>query len=226
MLTAPDEDPQRTALDAALRSALTARLALGEAASSDAAALALRAVLAGTTPAEGAVLKAAWGRMAAADRPLVVWGAAAQVLAADRFGLTARLAAEPEQALEAAAGRATAVLDLTPARPWWGRLLARPELKVTAALPDDAAARPRALIVARAQPGPTGDDRTFWITDSARPDAEIAAFLAQAGLAAQPLTAGGGLKLFLLAGYVQAEDGRLNGAPGDLTGVIGAAPVF
>ena len=56
-------------------------------------------------------------------------------------------------------------------------------------------------------------------------DPDLAA-LAQAGLAAQPLTPGGGLKLFLLAGYVQAEDGRLDGAPGDLTGVIGAAPVF
>ena len=36
----------------------------------------------------------------------------------------------------------------------------------------------------------------------------------------------GGLKLFALAGYVQADDGRLGEAPGSLTGVIGAAPVF
>lgn len=226
MLIAPEDDPRRAALDAALKDALAARLALGEAARHDAGALALRALLAGANPAEGAVLKAAWGRMAALDRPLVVWGAASQLLSADRFGLNVHLAAEPDQALEAAAGGATAVLDLAPGRPWWGRLLARPELKVTAALPDDAAARPRALVVTRAQPGPTGDDRTFWVTDSPRPDDAIAAALAQAGLAAQPLTAGGGLKLFLLAGYVQAEDGRLDGAPGDLTGVIGAAPVF
>jgi hypothetical protein len=34
------------------------------------------------------------------------------------------------------------------------------------------------------------------------------------------------LKLFVLTGYVQAEDIRLDGAPGGLTGVIGAAPVF
>ena len=35
-----------------------------------------------------------------------------------------------------------------------------------------------------------------------------------------------GLKLFMLAGYVQSEDGRLIDAPGSLKGVIGAAPVF
>ena len=41
-----------------------------------------------------------------------------------------------------------------------------------------------------------------------------------------PLTAGGGLKLFVLTGYVQAEDGRLIDAPGQMSGVIGAAPVY
>jgi len=30
----------------------------------------------------------------------------------------------------------------------------------------------------------------------------------------------------MLAGYVQAEDGRLSSAPGSLSGVIGAAPQF
>ncbi|HWW12137.1 MAG TPA: hypothetical protein VN018_06455, partial [Brevundimonas sp.] len=50
--------------------------------------------------------------------------------------------------------------------------------------------------------------------------------LGDAGLAATPLIEAGGLKLFVLAGYVQAEDGRLNGAPGTLSGVIGAAPLF
>jgi hypothetical protein len=40
------------------------------------------------------------------------------------------------------------------------------------------------------------------------------------------LIAAGGLKLFMLAGYVQAEDGRLASAPGSLSGVIGAAPQF
>ena len=227
MLNEAPQDPERTARDAALRAALRARLSLGGTGRPDAEALALRDVLAGTTPAEAATLKAVWGRLSAAtEGPLVIWGSAAQLLAADRFGLSGQLAAEPEQALDEARKGARAVLDLTPQKPWWGRLLARPDLKIVAALPDDANARPRAVIVSREPPGPTGDDRTFWVTDSSQADAGIVARLSEAGLAAQPLLSGGGLKLFVLAGYVQAEDGRLNGAPGDLTGVIGAAPLF
>ena len=106
------------------------------------------------------------------------------------------------------------------------RLLAEPELRVTAALPDHGAGHPRALMIQRALSGPTGDDRTFWVTDSPLPEARIVAALAEAGLAAGPLIAAGGLKLFVLAGYVQAGDGRLSDAPGSLKGVIGAAPVF
>ena len=227
MLEEAPQDPDRTASDAALRAALKARLALGGAGRPDAEALAVREILTGTTPAEAATLKAVWGRLSAAtEGPLVIWGAAAQLLAADRFGLSGQLAAEPEQALDEARKGARAVLDLTPKTPWWGKLLARPDLKIVAALPDDANARPRAVIVSREPPGPTGEDRTFWVTDSALSDADIVARLGEAGLAAQPLLSGGGLKLFVLAGYVQAEDGRLSGAPGDLTGVIGAAPVF
>lgn len=227
MLIEAPEDPERTARDAALRAALKARLALGGTGRPDAEALALRDILQGATPQEATTLKAVWGRLSAANEgPLVVWGSAAQLLAADRFGLAGQLAAEPDQALDEARKGARAVLDLTARTPWWGRLLARPDLKIVAALPDDANARPRAVIVSREPPGPTGDDRTFWVSDSARPDAEIVARLSEAGLAAQPLLSGGGLKLFVLAGYVQAEDGRLSGAPGDLTGVIGAAPVY
>jgi hypothetical protein len=74
--------------------------------------------------------------------------------------------------------------------------------------------------------GPTGDDRTFWITDSVLAPGRITAALGAAGLAATPLIEAGGLKLFALAGYVQARDGRLDDAPGSLKGVIGAAPVF
>ena len=117
-------------------------------------------------------------------------------------------------------------MDLTPASAWWGRLLAEPALRVVAALPDHGAGLPRALLVQRAEPGPTGDDRTFWATDSGLPEARIVAALGDLGLAATPLPAAGGLKLFALAGYVQAEDGRLASAPGDLNGVIGAAPLF
>jgi hypothetical protein len=137
--------------------------------------------------------------------------------------------AEADQALiavrDGAAQKTRALIDLS-ARPWWGRLLALPMLKVIAALPDDAAGAPRALMVSTEAPGPTGDDRTFWVTDSGWPDARIVEALGQAGLAAEFLSGGGGLKLFVLTGYVQAEDIRLDGAPGGLTGVIGAAPVF
>ena len=163
---------------------------------------------------------------AASGAPLVVWGSASQTLAADRFGLTARTAAEPEQALASVREGSRALLDLTPGKAWWGRLLAEPALRVIAALPDDRHGLPRALLVQRTEPGPTGDDRTFWATDSKAADARIVETLGAAGLAASPLIEAGGLKLFMLAGYVQAEDGRLASAPGSLSGVIGAAPLF
>ncbi len=54
--------------------------------------------------------------------------------------------------------------------------------------------------------------------------ARIEAALGEAGFAADLLAEAGGLKLFALAGYVQADDGRLARAPGRLSGVIGAAP--
>jgi hypothetical protein len=117
-------------------------------------------------------------------------------------------------------------MDLTPAKVWWGRLLADPELRVVGALPDDRNGLPRALMVQKTPPGPTGDDRTLWITDSQAPDARIVETMSTSGLAAMPLIAAGGLKLFMLAGYVQPEDGRLASAPGALSGVIGAAPLF
>jgi hypothetical protein len=117
-------------------------------------------------------------------------------------------------------------MELTPDRAWWGRLLAEPTLRVVGALPDDRRGLPRALMIQRASPGPTGDDRTFWATDSQTSDARIIGTLGAAGLAADLLIAAGGLKLFMLAGYVQAEDGRLASAPGSLSGVIGAAPLF
>lgn len=227
MLREPPPDETRLALDRAVVEAVRARVAAGPRATPDAEAIALRAVLAGLSPAEAAAARTVMGRMDAASGPaLVVWGPASQVLAADRYGLVAQLAAKPEAALQAVRGGARALMDLTPASPWWGRLLAEPELRVIAALPDHAAGHPRALMVRKAAPGPTGDDRTFWATDSGLPDARIVAMLAEVGLAATPLIAVGGLKLFALAGYVQAEDGRLASAPGDLTGVIGAAPVF
>ena len=159
-------------------------------------------------------------------RSLIVWGPASQVLAADRYGLVARVAAKPEAALAAVREGGRALMDLTAASNWWGRLLAEPDLRVVAALPDHGAGQPRALMVQKAPSGPTGDDRTFWVTDSTLPATRVVAALAASGLAASPLIEAGGLKLFALAGYVQASDGRLNDAPGSLQGVIGAAPVF
>ncbi len=227
MLREPPPDEARLALDRAVVEAVRARLAAGPRETPDADAIALRTALAGLAPAEAAAARAALGRIEAAEGPpRVVWGPASQVLAADRYGLVARLAARPETALQAVRDGGRALMDLAPASAWWGRLLAEPALRIVAALPDHGAGPPRALLVRKAAPGPTGDDRTFWATDSALPDGRIVAALGEAGLAAEPLLAAGGLKLFVLAGYVQAEDGRLASAPGDLTAVIGAAPEF
>lgn len=227
MLEEPPRDAERLALDRALAQAVRARLAAGPRPSVDADAIAFREALAGLSAPEIAAARAILGRIDAAQGPpLAVWGPASQVLAADRFGLVARLAAQPEAGLAAVRNGGRALMDLTPTSAWWGRLLAEPDLRVVAALPDHGAGHPRALMVRRAPPGPTGADRTFWATDSALPDARIVEALSASGLAATPLIAGGGLKLFVLAGYVQAEDARLADAPGGLSGVIGAAPIF
>ena len=172
-----------------------------------------------------AVAEAVRLRVAAGPRPTPDADAIAlrELLAGAPAGSAA---ADPEQALAAVRDGARALMDLTPGKAWWGRLLAEPALRVVAALPDDRTGAPRALMIQRANPGPTGGDRTFWATDSQMPDARIVETLAVAGLAADPLIAAGGLKLFMLAGYVQADDARLNGAPGELSGVIGAAPLF
>jgi hypothetical protein len=227
MLVEPETDAERLALDRTVAEAVLLRVAAGPRPSADADTIALRDLLKDLSPAATAAVRAVLGRIdAASGAPLVVWGAASQTLAADRYGLTARVAAEPEQALSAVREGSRALLDLTPGKAWWGRLLAEPVLRVIAALPDDRHGLPRALLVQRTEPGPTGEDRTFWATDSQAPDGRIVVTLAAAGLAASPLIAAGGLKLFMLAGYVQAEDGRLASAPGSLSGVIGAAPQF
>jgi len=227
MLQEPPEDAARLALDRALAEAVRARMAAGRRPTVDADAIALREAIKGLSPAEIAAARSVLGRLdAATGAPLVVWGPASQVLAADRYGLSARVADKPEAALKAVREGQRALMDLPPTAPWFGRLLAEPALRVVAALPDHGAGLPRALLVQQAQPGPTGDDRTFWATDSTLPNSRIVAALSDGGLAATPLIEAGGLKLFVLAGYVQAEDGRLNGAPGTLSGVIGAAPIF
>jgi chorismate mutase len=163
---------------------------------------------------------------------LAVWGgrdpAQTLELARLRFGAAPRLrqVARPEDALAAArtpGGVAVAALAADSA--WWGRLLAEPKLKVFAALPCLAMSGPTAaLAVAQVEVEPTGDDRTFWVTDAAQPAGVIEEALSRDGVAATPLVQAGGLKLFVLPGFYQANDERLARAPGQLSGVIGAAP--
>jgi chorismate mutase len=163
---------------------------------------------------------------------LAVWGgrdpARAVELARLRFGAAPplRQVARPEDALAAArttGGVAIAALGSDSA--WWGRLLAEPKLKVFAALPCLAAWGPlSALAVAEVEVEPSGDDRTFWVTDAVETALDVELALSRDGVAATPVMEAGGLKLFMLAGFYQADDPRLARAPGRLSGVIGAAP--
>jgi chorismate mutase len=161
-----------------------------------------------------------------------VWGGRdpgrAMELARMRFGAAPQLrqVAKPEEALAAARTRGgVAVAALTPDNPWWARLLAEPKLKVFTALPCLAAWGPlTALGVAEVEVEPTGDDRTFWVTDAAQGAGAIVEALSRDGVAATLLLEAGGLKLFVLSGFYQADDPRLARAPGRLSGVIGAAP--
>lgn len=228
LLEEPKVDTDRLILDQALIEALTDRLAAGAEPSPDASVLALRALLAESYDShQSAMLRALWGRIEARTGPaLVTAGPVSQVLAADRFGLMAQAVTDSDAALTRVAGGARALIDLGGPRPWWGKLLARRELQVIAALPDDRDGVPAALMVASTPTGPTGDDRTFWVTDSALSEARIVEALAVCGFVGRPLASVGGLKLFMLAGYVQAQDGRLDSAPGSLSGVIGSAPLF
>jgi chorismate mutase len=174
------------------------------------------------------------GESLAAQGPfhLSVYGGAdparAGELARLRFGAAPPLAhvAKPEEAL-AAAGKlgGVAVLAVPAEIPWWGRLLAKPELKVFAALPCLAAwGSLGALAVAAVEVEPTGTETTFWVTDARDSGEKIEEALGQDGVAGGLIAAAGGLKLFALAGFYQAGDPRLMRAPGRLSGVIGAAP--
>lgn len=149
-------------------------------------------------------------------------------LARHRFGAAPPLRqfAKPEEAIAAArAPGGVAVCALGADSAWWGRLLAEPQLKVFAALPCLAAWGPMsALAVAAVDVEPTGDDRTFWVTDATTPAAAIEEALGRDGVAGEVIAEAGGLKLFMLAGFYLRNDARLSRAPGQLTGVIGAAP--
>jgi chorismate mutase len=163
---------------------------------------------------------------------LSVWGAKdpgrAVELARHRFGAAPplRQVAKAEDALaQARTPGGVAICALSPDSAWWGRLLAEPQLQVFAALPCLAAWGPMsALAVARVEVEPTGDDRTFWVTDAPGPAAAVEETLGRDGVAAELVAEAGGLKLFVLAGFYQRDDERLARAPGRLTGVIGAAP--
>jgi chorismate mutase len=163
---------------------------------------------------------------------LTVWGGKdpghTVELARHRFGAAPplRQVARPEDAIHhARTPGGVAICALTADNAWWGRLLAEPHLKVFAALPCLAAWGPMsALAVAAVDVEPTGHDHTFWVTDSPAPATAIVDALGRDGVAGELVLEAGGLKLFMLAGFYQHDDARLDRAPGRLTGVIGAAP--
>ncbi|MDP3658811.1 chorismate mutase [Phenylobacterium sp.] len=163
---------------------------------------------------------------------LSVWGGADATrtveLARARFGGAPglKLATRPEEALAAALSQGgVGVLALNPDTAWWGRLLAQPRVKVFAALPCLSSQGPMgALAVAEVEVEPTGSDMTFWVTDAAGGAGSIEEALGRDGVAATCIAVAGGLKLFSLAGFYQADDARLARAPGGMSGVIGAAP--
>lgn len=221
-------------LDLDLAKAVTARLALG--APSDRFGtldLLRRTVRAGRTAAERRLLLAVYRALLALSEPppaVVVSaprGAADRTrdLARARFGAPAVIgwAGSPAEALAATERGARGVLALDAVDPWWARLLARPEIRVTGVLPELALdGPPEALVVERFLPEPSGDDRTLYVSEG--PEGDVERALSAAGLAADVLLEARGLKLFQLYGYVQADDDRLRSIPGRLSGVIGAAP--
>jgi chorismate mutase len=134
---------------------------------------------------------------------------------------------QPEQALAGVkAMGGIAELAVTREHAWWGRMLVEPSLSIFAALPEVGHwGAPAALAVAQVTPEPSGPgDETLWVTDSTRANAEIVKQMGEDGVAARFLIEAGGLKLFALTGFYQAEDERLSRAPGDLTGVVGVVP--
>lgn len=145
-----------------------------------------------------------------------------------RFGAAPALrqVVKPEDALAAArTPGGVAILALSSDTPWWGRLLAEPQLKVFASLPCLASWGPLcALAVAQVEVEPTGADITYWVTDATGSPQAVEEALGRDGVAGDMIAEAGGLKLFGLLGFYQVNDERLARAPGRLTGVIGAAP--
>ena len=163
---------------------------------------------------------------------LVVWGGRdpgrAVELARLRFGSAPplRQVDRPEDAVMAArALGGVGVLALTWDSSWWGRLLAEPKVRIFAALPCLNAWGPLgAFAVGDVPIEPAGADQTYWVTDATQPGYAVSEALSQDGVAGRQIAEHGGLKLFALSGFYQADDERLKRAPGRLTGVVGAAP--
>jgi len=138
--------------------------------------------------------------------------------------------ADPAQVIAAARDpRHVGILSLDPrAGAWWGRLLAEPQVRVICALPERTPDRPKGFAIAALRPEPTGDDVSYWVSDSRLSETALIERLGQRGLAADGLCSGGGLKLFGLSGFVQENDARLDPASdpllGSLSGIIGASP--
>jgi chorismate mutase len=163
---------------------------------------------------------------------LAVWGggdAARTVeIARMRFGAAPPLAvrSKPETALaEARQPGGVAVLAIEAAKPWWADLVAEPRLSVFASLPCLESLGPQAaLAVADVAVEPTERDETYWVTDAAEPASHIELVLAREGVAARLIAEANGVRLFGLAGFFGKDDAKLVRAPGNLKGVIGAAP--
>lgn len=149
-------------------------------------------------------------------------------LARLRFGdgVLLRMVDAPEAAIAAARTQGgVSILPLEGAAPW-ARLLAQPSLRVFGVLPCLRAwGPPTALALSEAPVEPIGGEQTLWVSDAPGPASRTIEALSVLGLAAEVLAEGGGVRLYALAGFVQAEDERLKSAPGRLTGVIGTAPL-
>jgi chorismate mutase len=167
------------------------------------------------------------------DFHLGVWGgqdlARTVELARARFGVAPpmRRFRTPEEALAVAREPGgVAVLALEPGDRWWGALLARPDLKVFAALPDlHSQGAVCGFAVAQIEVEPSGYDETYFVTDAIGTPAAVETRFGELGFAVRTLYHVQGLRLMGISGFVQADDPRLRDAPGRLNGVIGAAPM-
>ena len=220
--------PATRNLDRTLLAALSARVAAEGPRSRDEAVIALRAVLKESGDLPRDLVRVLWSRLEArCAGPVSVWGPLSALLAADRYGHSVRSAHDPEAALKAAREGGRAVLDLGRTTPWWARLLAQPDLRV-----DRGPARRRlgpsagAGGVGRGHRAHGRGPHLLGHRGAGRTRRRSPTFWPSGAWRERRWRPAGGLKLFMLAGYVQPDDGRLIAPTGRLSGVIGAAPVF